>query len=65
LRVAALTLSIPSNVLSLGGDVSRPFIYLLSFIFGYSIDAFVNTLNGLNVYVSSNLTPKARKPKPD
>lgn len=41
--------------------LNRPVIYLLSFIFGYSIEAFVSTLNILNTYLSSNLTPKPRR----
>ncbi|MBM7066975.1 hypothetical protein [Actibacterium sp. 188UL27-1] len=62
--LAALTLSmllVPSNVLTIGVDLNRPLIYLLSFIFGYSIEAFVSTLNLLNTYLSTNLTPKPRR----
>lgn len=59
--LAALTLSmllVPSNTLAMGADVNRPFIYLLSFIFGYSIEAFVNTLNGLNRSLAASLAPR-------
>ena len=66
--LAALTLSmllVPSNILTVGVDLNRPLVYLLSFIFGYSIEAFVSTLNGLNTYLSHNLTPKPRKPAKD
>ena len=60
--LAALTLSmllVPSNIFTVGVELNRPFIYLLSFIFGYSIEAFVGTLNTLNTYLSHNLTPRA------
>ncbi|MEW9920044.1 hypothetical protein AB2B41_10540 [Marimonas sp. MJW-29] len=63
--LAALTLSmllVPSNILTAGVDLNRPIVYLLSFIFGYSIEAFVSTLNMLNTYLSQSLTPKPRKP---
>ena len=66
--LAALTLSmllVPSNILTVGVELNRPFIYLLSFIFGYSIEAFVGTLNTLNTYLSHNLTPKPRKQPPE
>jgi hypothetical protein len=56
--LAALTLSmliVPSNMLSLGADVSRPFVYLLAFIFGYSIEVFVGLLNNLNGYFGNRL----------
>ena len=62
--LAALTLSmllVPTNILTVGVDLNRPIIYLLSFIFGYSIEAFVSTLNVLNTYLSTNLTPKPRR----
>lgn len=62
--LAALTLSmllVPSNILTVGADLNRPLVYLLSFIFGYSIEAFVSTLNMLNTYLSQSLTPKPRK----
>ena len=59
--LAALTLSmllIPSNALALGAEVSRPLIYLISFVFGYSVEAFVSTLNNLNTFLASRLSPK-------
>lgn len=62
--LAALTLSmllVPSNILTIGIDLNRPLIYLLAFVFGYSIEAFVSTLNILNTYLSTNLTPKPRR----
>ena len=62
--LAALTLSmliVPSNTLSIGADISRPLVYLVSFIFGYSIEGFVNMLNNLNRYLSTSLAPKARE----
>lgn len=62
--LAALTLSmllIPSNLFSIGADVNRPLTYLVAFIFGYSIEAFVSTLNVVNTYLSTNLTPKPRR----
>jgi len=62
--LAALTFSmllVPSNVLSFGAELNRPVIYLIAFVFGYSIEAFVNTLNTLNSFFSSNLS--ARKTK--
>ncbi|WP_432817256.1 hypothetical protein [Sulfitobacter sp. JB4-11] len=62
--LAALTLSmllVPSNVLAIGVDLNRPLVYLLSFIFGYSVEGFVSTLNMLNTYLSHNLTPKPRR----
>ncbi len=61
--LAALTFSmllIPSNILSMSVDLNRPLIYLLSFIFGYSIEAFVNTLNMINTYASANLQARKR-----
>ncbi|MEM6312164.1 MAG: hypothetical protein AAF754_19220 [Pseudomonadota bacterium] len=62
--LAALTFSmllVPSNILTMSVDLNRPLIYLLSFIFGYSIEAFVNTLNMINTYVSVNLQARKRK----
>jgi hypothetical protein len=62
--LAALTFSmllVPSNILTVGVDMNRPLIYLLSFVFGYSIEAFVNTLNMLNNYVASNVAVRTRK----
>ena len=62
--LAALTFSmllVPSNILSMSVDLNRPLIYLLSFIFGYSIEAFVNTLNMINTYASSNLQARNKK----
>ncbi len=60
--LAALTLSaliVPSNVLAVGTEVTKPFIYLLSFIFGYSLEAFVNTLNALNQVLLARIGPRA------
>lgn len=62
--LAALTLSmlfVPSNLLSGGIELNRPLIYLISFIFGYSIEAFVSTLNLLNTYLTTSLTPKPKR----
>lgn len=62
--LAALTLSmllVPANVLNIGTDASRPLIYLISFIFGYSVEAFVATLNRLNSFVASSVTPKKNR----
>ncbi|MEL6682088.1 MAG: hypothetical protein AAFQ09_05520 [Pseudomonadota bacterium] len=62
--LAALTFSmllVPSNILTMSVDLNRPLIYLLSFIFGYSIEAFVNTLNMINTYASANLQARKRK----
>jgi hypothetical protein len=62
--LAALTFSmllVPSNILSVGVDLNRPLIYLLSFVFGYSIEAFVNTLNVLNTYVSGSIAVKGKR----
>lgn len=62
--LAALTFSmllVPSNILTLTVDLNRPLIYLLAFIFGYSIEAFVNTLNMINTYASANLQARKRK----
>ncbi len=59
--LAALTLSmliVPSNALSTGAEISRPLVYLISFIFGYSIEGFVNLLNNLNRYLSTTMTPR-------
>jgi hypothetical protein len=61
--LAALTLSmllIPSDTLTLGVEASRPVIYLVAFIFGYSIEAFVSTLNNLNRAMVNSLSPKER-----
>ncbi len=62
--LAALTLSmllVPTNIINVGTEMNRPMIYLMSFIFGYSVEAFVSTLNLLNSYLTTNLTPKSRK----
>lgn len=62
--LAALTFSmllVPSNILTVGVDMNRPLIYLLSFVFGYSIEAFVNTLNVLNNYVATNIAVRGKK----
>lgn len=62
--LAALTFSmllVPANVLSIGAEMNRPIIYLLSFIFGYSIEAFISTLNVINTYVMSNVAVKGKK----
>jgi len=64
--LAALTLSmllVPSNILTAGVELNRPLIYLLSFIFGYSVEVFINTLNLLNSYFLSNLTTRPRTDK--
>ncbi|MEM9795974.1 MAG: hypothetical protein AAF919_05775 [Pseudomonadota bacterium] len=56
--LAALTLSmllVPASAVNVGADASRPMIYLLAFIFGYSIEAFVATLNALNQKVSETV----------
>lgn len=57
--LAALTLSmliVPSNVVTVGTDLNRPLIYLIAFIFGFSIETFVNVLNQLNHYVLQSTT---------
>lgn len=62
--LAALTFSmllVPSNILAVGVDLNRPLIYLLSFIFGYSIEAFVNTLNLLNTYFANNIAARKKQ----
>jgi hypothetical protein len=62
--LAALTLSaliVPSNTLAMGTEVTRPFVYMLSFIFGYSIEAFVNTLNSLNRVLVTSIGPREKK----
>lgn len=63
--LAALTFSmllVPANILTVGAEMNRPIIYLLSFIFGYSIEAFISTLNVINTYVTSNMAVKGKKP---
>lgn len=62
--LAAMTLSmllVPSNILTAGVELNRPLIYLLSFIFGYSVEVFINTLNMFNTYFLANLTTRERK----
>lgn len=61
--LAAMTLSmllVPSNILTAGVELNRPLIYLLSFVFGYSVEVFINTLNMLNTYFLANLTTRSR-----
>lgn len=61
--LAALTLSmllVPSNILTAGVELNRPLIYLLSFIFGYSVEVFINTLNLLNTYFLQNITSRPK-----
>ena len=63
--LAALTFSmllIPANVLSIGLEAQTPIVYLLSFIFGYSVDGFVRILNVLNAFIASNTVVKSEKP---
>ena len=62
--LAAMTLSmllVPSNILTAGVELNRPLIYLLSFVFGYSVEVFINTLNLFNTYFLANLTVRPRK----
>ncbi|WP_147107165.1 hypothetical protein [Tateyamaria sp. syn59] len=62
--LAAMTLSmllVPSNILTAGVELNRPLIYLLSFVFGYSVEVFINTLNMFNTYFLANLTTRGRK----
>lgn len=61
--LAALTLSmllVPSNILTAGVEMNRPLVYLLSFVFGYSVEVFINTLNMINSYFLQNLTTRPR-----
>jgi len=58
--LAAITLSmllIPSQTLTLGAEPSRPIIYLLCFVSGYSIEAFITALSRLNGMLTSRLSP--------
>lgn len=53
--LAALTFSmllVPSNLFVIGTDLNRPLVYLIAFIFGYSIETFINVLNQLNRYIA-------------
>ncbi len=62
--LAAMTLSmllVPSNILTAGVELNRPLIYLLSFVFGYSVEVFINTLNMFNTYFLANLTTRERQ----
>jgi hypothetical protein len=62
--LAALTFSmllVPSNIIAVGVDLNRPVIYLLCFIFGYSIETFVNTLNLLNLYFATNIAARRKQ----
>lgn len=62
--LAAMTLSmllVPSNSLAVGANPGTTLVYLLAFLFGYSIEVFVNTLRNLNQYMSSSLAPKTRE----
>ena len=54
-------LLVPSNILTAGVELNRPLIYLLSFVFGYSVEVFINTLNLFNTYFLANLTVRPRK----
>ena len=61
--LAGLTLSmlfLPANVLSLATTANRPLIYLIAFVFGYSVEAFVATLNSMNANLTKAMAPKAR-----
>ncbi len=62
--LAALTFSmifIPANVISFGLGSQTPIVYLLSFIFGYSVEGFIRILNVFNAYIASNTTIGPRK----
>ncbi|KIT15355.1 hypothetical protein [Jannaschia aquimarina] len=67
--LAAMTLSmllVPSNATGLQGGTGSPIIYLVAFVFGYSIEAFVRTLSRLNASVSQAMSPRRdalRKPR--
>lgn len=65
--LGALTLSmliLPANVLILPFETTRPVIYLMSFLFGYSIESFVNLLNALNRWLSSKISTKEAEDTP-
>jgi len=54
--LAAMTLSmivIPSNIVNVDKSVQMPILYLLSFIFGYSIEGFIRLLNRLNAGIEN------------
>jgi len=62
--LAALTLSmliLPANVLSLPFETTRPAIYLVAFLFGYSIETFVNYLNALNRWLSARISVRNKE----
>ncbi len=57
--LAGLTLSllfVPSQMTGLAATPQRPLVYLIAFVFGYSIEAFVATLNRLNAAVSKAMS---------
>ncbi len=61
--LAGLTLSlllVPSQMTGLGATPQRPLVYLIAFVFGYSIEAFVATLNRLNTAVSKKMSVTAK-----
>ena len=56
--LAALTLTmliLPSQVLVAGADANRPLVYLVAFVFGYSIEMFIATLNRVNTALAGRL----------
>ena len=58
---AGLTLTmlfVPSNVMALDPTAGRPLIYLTAFVFGYSVESFVATLNNLNSLIAKATGPK-------
>lgn len=54
--LAALTISmifIPANIITLDQNAQKPLIYVISFIFGYSIEGFIRLLNKMNATIEN------------
>jgi hypothetical protein len=61
--LAALTISmlfIPANVFAIDQNAQKPLIYLMSFIFGYSIEGFIRLLNRMNSAIEASTSDAPR-----
>ena len=61
--LAALTISmlfIPANVITIDQNAQKPLIYLMSFIFGYSIEGFIRLLNKMNEAIENSTSQRPR-----
>lgn len=62
IAISVSMIFIPSSAFSVGNEISPTFVFLVCFVFGYSIDSFLRLLRRVDAWVSEKVSAGSKEP---